>query len=76
MIDVANGNSIPQLQAALDEAERTKGQPTLLIANTVKGCGAALMENKTEWHHKVPTEAEYAQIMAELAARKEALAHE
>lgn len=76
VIEVADGNDIDQLDEAFDEAERTKGQPTVLIANTTKGKGSALMENKASWHHHLPTEEEYKQIIADLAERKEALLHE
>ena len=34
------------------------------------------MENKTAWHHKVPTAEEYAQIMIDLKAREEVALHE
>ena len=71
-----DGNSIPALHAAFEEAKATKGQPTVIIANTVKGCGSPVMENKAAWHHKVPTAEEYAQIMADLKAREEAALHE
>ena len=30
------------------------------------------MENKANWHHKVPTQEEYDQIMKDLEERKEA----
>ena len=46
------------------------------ICNTVKGCGSSVMENKANWHHKVPTQEEYDQIIADFAARKEAALHE
>ena len=72
----ANGNSIPELHDAFEEARRTKGKPTVIIANTVKGCGSPLMENKAAWHHKVPTAEEYAIIKADLEARREAALHE
>ena len=71
-----DGNSIPALHAAFEEAKATKGKPTVIIANTVKGCGSPVMENKAAWHHKVPTAEEYAQIMADLKAREEAARHE
>lgn len=70
------GNDIPSLQAAFREARATKGKPTVIIANTVKGCGSPLMENKAAWHHRVPTAEEYAAIMADLEARREAACHE
>lgn len=44
----------------------------MLIANTVKGKGSPVMENKAFWHHKVPTAEEYAQIMKDLETAKEA----
>lgn len=72
VIDVKDGNSIDELNAAFDAAKTVKGKPTVLIANTVKGCGSEVMENKAAWHHHVPNEEEYAQIMKDLEARKEA----
>lgn len=73
VIDVKDGNNVEQLNMAFDQAEGCKGRPTVLIANTVKGCGSLLMENKAGWHHKVPTEEEYTQIVADLMARKESV---
>ncbi len=76
VIDVENGNSIEQLDAAFNKAKTVKGRPTVLIANTVKGCGSPVMENKAGWHHHVPNEEEYIQIMKDLDERKEAALHE
>jgi len=76
VIDVADGNDIDRLNAAWDEAEKTKGKPTVIIAETVKGLGSPLMENKAGWHHHLPNAEEYRQICADLEARKEALKHE
>ena len=76
VIDVANGNDIDQLNAAFDEAEKTKGQPTVIIAETVKGLGSPLMENKAGWHHHLPNQEEYEQITKDLKARREALERE
>ena len=52
MIDVADGNDIAQLHEAFEEANRPEGNRAILIANTVKGKGSAVMENKAGWHHK------------------------
>lgn len=71
-----DGNDIRALHDAFEEAKATKGKPTVIIANTTKGCGSAVMENKANWHHKVPTQEEYEQIMKDLEARKEAAIHE
>lgn len=73
VIDVKDGNDIDQLAEAYEEAETVKGKPTVVIANTVKGCGSAVMEDKAAWHHKVPTAEEYEQIIKDFAERKEAL---
>ena len=76
VIEVQDGNNVDQLNAAFDEAESVKWQPTLIIAHTVKGKGSAIMENKAGWHHHLPSREEYEQISKDLAARKEALLHE
>lgn len=72
VIDVKDGNSIPQLCTAFEEAKTVKDRPTVLIANTVKGFGSTVMENKVGWHHHVPTDEEYKQIVNDLAKREEA----
>ena len=70
------GNSVQALHEAFEEAKEMKNKPTLVIANTTKGCGSSVMENKAEWHHKVPTQEQYDQIMKDLEERKEAILHE
>ena len=74
VIVVEDGNDIDQLHAAFEQAKQYKGKPTAVIANTVKGKGSSVMENKAGWHHHVPTQEEYDQIMADLEARREELA--
>ncbi|NBI92156.1 transketolase [Lachnospiraceae bacterium] len=73
VIDVKDGNDINQLVAAYEEAKTVKGKPSVVIANTVKGCGSTVMEDKAGWHHKVPTAEEYEQIISDFAKRKGAL---
>ena len=70
-----DGNDIDALDAAFAEAKTVKGKPTLVVANTTKGCGVSYMENIAGWHHRVPTAEEFEQGMAELKA-KEAAANE
>lgn len=76
VITARDGNDSDQLLAAFEEAKMVKGKPSLVIANTVKGCGSAVMENKASWHHHVPGREEYEQIMADFAVRKERALHE
>lgn len=67
-----DGNDIDAMNAAFDHAKAVKGRPTLIVANTVKGKGSPVMENKAGWHHHVPNAEEYGQIMADLKAHEEA----
>ena len=71
-----NGHDYEALAKTFADAKQCKGKPTVLIAETTKGFGSAVMENKAGWHHHVPTQEEYEQIMADFAARKEAALHE
>jgi len=42
------------------------GKPNCVIANTVKGKGVSFIEDRKDWHHRIPTDDEYAQAVAEL----------
>ncbi|MEV0601894.1 transketolase [Streptomyces sp. NPDC050315] len=42
-------------------------RPVCLIADTVKGKGVSFIENRAEWHHKVPTADQTAAALQELA---------
>lgn len=66
-----DGHDFEELDYAFDVARQTRDKPTLIIANTIKGFGSEVMENKANWHHKVPTQEEYNQIMKDLAKKKE-----
>ncbi len=62
-----NGNDIDELDAAFKKARATKGMPTCIIANTIKGYGCgSIGENVASWHHHVPNDEEYAAIKANL----------
>ena len=71
-----NGHDYAALADAFRQARECKGKPTVIIAETVKGYGSPVMENKAGWHHHVPTAEEYETIIADFAARKEAALHE
>jgi transketolase len=49
-----DGHDFAQIEKALDQAEATRGVPSLVIAHTVKGKGVSFMENNPEWHGKSP----------------------
>ncbi|WP_110953999.1 transketolase [Anaerosinus massiliensis] len=64
------GNDMDAIDHAVELAKSTKGKPTVIIANTTKGCGVSFMENQAGWHHRVPTDEEYAQAIKELDQRR------
>lgn len=73
----AKGNDVTEISAKLAEAAGFRGKPCVIIAHTVKGYGVSFMENRAEWHHKVPDREQYETAMAELDRKlKEAMENE
>lgn len=68
-----NGNDLDEIDAAFKEARAHKGQPTAIIAHTVKGKGVSFMENNVGWHGKAPNADEYKIAMEELEKEAAAL---
>ncbi|MBO4376886.1 MAG: transketolase [Lachnospiraceae bacterium] len=68
-----DAHNFDELRAAFKEARETKGQPTAIIAKSVKGKGVSFMENNAGWHGKAPNDEEYEQAMKDLAAIDENL---
>jgi len=60
------GHDYAALCEVLEGAPVEPGKPTLLLARTTKGKGVSFMENQKVWHHKVPTDEQLAQALAEL----------
>jgi len=46
------------------------GRPTCVIARTVKGKGVSFMEDRVEWHHKVPSGEQVVTALHELEGRR------
>jgi len=61
-----DGHDIPALQSAFVEAAATKGKPTAIVANTIKGKGVSFMENNPKFHGTAPTPAEVQLALQEL----------
>jgi transketolase len=54
--------------ALFDAFSAPRGErPTCVIADTIKGRGVSFMQDRVEWHHKVPTAEQIAVATAELA---------
>ena len=61
-----DGHDFDAIRAAFEEAKATKGQPTCIVAHTVKGKGVSFMENNVSWHGTAPNDEQYAVAMADL----------
>jgi transketolase len=61
-----DGHDIGELLATFTGVPLETGRPTCVIARTVKGRGVSFIENRADWHHRVPTDAELAAALREL----------
>jgi len=61
-----DGHDMEEILRALDEAENTKGKPTVIIANTTKGKGVSFFENKVEYHGTAPSQDEFERAVKEI----------
>lgn len=61
------GHDLAQILSALEEAKKVKGQPSAIIAHTVKGKGVSFMENNIEFHGKAPNAEELKKALEELS---------
>jgi transketolase len=67
-----DGHDVAQIGKALDQAEATRGAPTLIVAHTIKGKGVSFMENNPEWHGKAPKPEEAVAAIREILGVSEA----
>lgn len=61
-----DGHDFGQILGAVDEAKKTKGRPTMIVARTIKGKGCSFMENEAEWHGKAPSPEQAEQALRDL----------
>lgn len=64
-VRVVDGHDFAQLLEAYRPSET--GRPVAVIANTVKGKGVSFIEDRVEWHHKVPSKEQFELAMEELS---------
>ena len=64
-----DGHDYDQIRNAIDEAQKVKGKPTIIIAKCVKGKGVSFMENQAGWHGAAPNKEQFEQAIAELDAK-------
>ena len=63
VIDVEDGNDVEQVAAAVEHAKlgRDSGKPTMIILNTLKGCGVKWIEELGSGNHNCPVSEEQAE---------------
>ncbi len=61
-----DGHDIGAIIKALDEAEKTVGKPTMIVARTVKGKGVPFFEHKASYHGVPPSDDELSQALEHL----------
>lgn len=62
-----NGHDMQSIINALNKAEKVKGKPSVILADTVKGKGVSFMEAKPlDYHGKAPTPEEEKKALEEL----------
>ncbi len=63
-----DGHDFQAIADAIATAKATKGKPTVIVAETIKGKGVSFMENQVGWHGVAPTAEQAEQALAELMA--------
>jgi transketolase len=61
-----NGHNVREIINAVNKAKEVKGEPTVIIAHTVKGKGVSFMEGSAAFHGKAPDKEQFETAMKEL----------
>jgi transketolase len=61
-----DGHNLAEIAALLDNLPFEQGKPSLVLAHTIKGKGISFIENQIHWHHRVPDDSEYSEVLREL----------
>lgn len=61
-----DGHDLSKLIDTFESASKVKGQPSAIIAHTIKGKGVSFMENNPDFHGKAPTPAELERALQEV----------
>ena len=67
-----DGHNPEELKIALTKKNNSK-KPTVILASTIKGYGASLMENNPKWHWRLPNKKEVKIFASELNISEEEL---
>ena len=64
-----NGHAMEEIVAALDEARAHRGQPTVIVARTLKGYGLEGIEDKEDYHGRALTKEQLPSALEQLKKR-------
>jgi len=65
-VHAVDGHDVASIIDAFSRVRGTRGLPSVIIAETVKGCGVSFMAGKREWHGHPICDAEFQKAMTEL----------
>ena len=65
-VHVFNGHDAADIENAFAKVGKV-GKPLALVAKNIKGFGASLTEGHGPWHHRIPNDAEYKELMEVLS---------
>lgn len=61
-----DGHDMGSIVGVLDELDKIKGKPKMIIAHTIKGKGVSFIENQVKWHGIAPKKDELEKALKEL----------
>lgn len=61
------GNKVGEVVRRLSQAKKLQGGPVAVVSYTTAGKGVSFMENKPEWHDRVPNKQELQAALVELS---------
>jgi transketolase len=61
-----DGHNMRQILRAFEQAKKKKGQPTAIIANTVKGKGVSYMQDQAQWHGVAPNDEQFRKALPDI----------
>jgi transketolase len=64
-----DGHDFKAIMQALDQSEKVKDRPSLILSQTIKGKGVSYMEGKWEWHGKAPNREEGEKAIQEILSQ-------
>ena len=67
-VHLVDGHNENDIRAAIKTIQfKVDGLPSVIIAKTIKGKGVPMLEGHGVWHHRIPDQQEYRQIIEALS---------